>query len=92
VKQSKLRKLLKELREKLEEIPADEDSAAKSLEILKQDIDKALGQLEHPGTGELDHESLQARLREAIDRFEVTHPTLTAIMNNLFNTLSGSGV
>jgi chromosome segregation ATPase len=92
VKQSKLWKLLKELREKLAELQADQDSTEKDLEILKQDIDKAISQLEHSGTGELDHESLQTRLRESIDRFEVTHPTLTAIMNNVFNTLSGSGV
>ena len=92
MKHSKLRKLLKELREKLAEIPADEDSTEKSLEILKKDIDGALEQLEQSGIGEFDHESLQARLREAIDRFEITHPTLTAVMNNIFNTLSGSGV
>jgi septal ring factor EnvC (AmiA/AmiB activator) len=92
VKQSKLQKLLRELKEKLAEIPAAEDPTENSVEILKQDIDKALRLLEHSENGELDHESLRARLRETIDRFEVTHPTLTAIMNNIFNALSGSGV
>jgi chromosome segregation ATPase len=92
VKQSKLQKLLTELRQKLAEIPTAEDSKEESLEILKKDVDRALHQLEHSESGELDHESLRARLRETIDRFEVTHPTLTDIMNNIFNTLSGSGV
>jgi outer membrane PBP1 activator LpoA protein len=92
VKQSELQKLLRELSEKLAEIPAVEDSTENSLELLKQDVDRALHRLEHSQSGELDRESLRARLRETIDRFEATHPTLTAVMNNIFNTLSGSGV
>ena len=94
MKQSKLQKLLTELRQKLGEITTAEDSKEKeeSLEVLKKDVDRALHELEHSEIGELDHESLRARLRETIDRFEVTHPTLTDIMNNIFNTLSGSGV
>ena len=92
MKQRELHKLLIELKQKLAEIQTAEDSTDNSLEILKKDIDRALYQLEHPEAGDLDHESLRARLRETIDRFEVTHPTLTAVMNNIFNTLSGSGV
>jgi chromosome segregation ATPase len=92
VKKNKLQKLLRELRQKLAEIPSVKDSTEDSLEILKKDVDRALRQLEHSETGELDHESLRDRLRESIDYFEVTHPTLTAVINNILNTLAGSGV
>jgi transcriptional regulator NrdR family protein len=88
VKQSDLQKLLSELRQKLDEIPTARDS----LETLKKDIDKALLQLKDSKQGELDHESLRVRLREALNRFEVTHSNLTAVINNILNTLAGSGV
>jgi chromosome segregation ATPase len=88
----KLQELLRELKQKLSEIPTAKDSTKDSLEILKKDIDRALRQLEQSETGELDHESLRARLRQAVDHFEITHPTLTAVINNILNTLAGSGV
>jgi len=92
VKQRELKNLLTELRDKLAELPKSDEESKESLEVLKKDIDRALRQLEHSEAGELDHESLRARLREAIDRFEVIHPTLTAVINNILNTLAGSGV
>ena len=92
MKRNKLQRLLRELKQELSEIPSATDSTEDSLENLEKDIDRVLHQLEQSEPGELDHESLSARLRETVDRFEATHPTLTAIVNNILNTLAGSGV
>jgi len=39
-----------------------------------------------------EHHSVIAELKESAGKFEVRHPELTAIINNVMNTLSGMGI
>jgi len=92
MKHSKIYKHLKELQQEVSKL-LDEDAQTKdSLIVLKKDVDKTLRQLEHSDTGELDHESLGQRLSEYLNHFSIVHPNLAAVINDILNTLSGSGV
>jgi hypothetical protein len=87
-----LQRLLGELRQTLTDILSTENITKAGVEALKKEVEKAIRQLDQTGEQELDQETLRARLKEALSRFEATHPTLTSGINNILNTLSGSGV
>jgi hypothetical protein len=92
MKDSKIYKHLKELQQELNRLIGTDAPTKDALIVLKKDIDKTLRQLEHSDTGELDHESLGQRLSESLNYFSAAHPNLAAVINNILNTLSGSGV
>ncbi len=92
MKRSELYKHLKELQQELTKLLEKDTQTKDALKIFKKDIDKTLRQLEHSDTGELDHESLGQRLSESLNHFSAVHPDLAAVINNILNTLSGSGV
>jgi len=92
MKDSKIYKHLKELQQELNSLIGTDAPTKDALIVLKKDIDKTLRQLEHSDTGELDHESLGQRLSESLNYFSAAHPNLAAVINNILNTLSGSGV
>jgi len=92
MERNKLYKHLKELQQELNKLLEKDTQTKDALKIMKQDIDKTLRQLEHSDTGELDHESLGKRLSESLNHFSAVHPNLAAAINNILNTLSGSGV
>ncbi|PYQ10860.1 MAG: hypothetical protein DMH00_09785 [Acidobacteria bacterium] len=85
------------LREQLERLAADLKRAKSVDEVgrtilheLQQDVQDLLtrsgevsGLQEHP---------IAARLRQGIQHFEMTHPTLVALMEQLVNTLSAMGI
>jgi hypothetical protein len=92
MKDSKIYKHLKELQQELNRLIGTDAPTKDALIVLKKDIDKTLRQLEHSDTGQLDHESLGQRLSESLNYFSAAHPNLAAVINNILNTLSGSGV
>ena len=92
MKHSKIYTHLKELQQELNQLIGTDTPTKDALIVLKKDIDKTLRQLEHPDMGELDHESLGQRLSESLNYFSAAHPNLAAVINNILNTLSGSGV
>jgi hypothetical protein len=92
MKDSKIYKHLKDLQQELNRLIGTDAPTKDALIVLKKDIDKTLRQLEHSDTGELDHESLGQRLSESLNYFSAAHPNLAAVINNILNTLSGSGV
>jgi hypothetical protein len=92
MKDSKIYKHLKELQQELNRLIGTDAPTKDALIVLKKDIDKTLRQLDHSDTGELDHESLGQRLSESLNYFSAAHPNLAAVINNILNTLSGSGV
>jgi hypothetical protein len=88
----RLRKLLRELQDELAGLADAGREPRDPLKRLSEDVETALGQLEAAETGEPDFETLEERLREAQERFVTHHPELAAIIGNVLNTLSGSGV
>ena len=83
-----LQKTLAELRAELTTLEADN-------ETTKNHIEQLVGSLEQHLT-ETPNEANRAALREnvtnTIERFEAEHPRSTLILNQIMNTLSGSGI
>ena len=87
----------RQLREQLERLDADlkrtksvDEAGRTILHKLQQDVQDLLAR-----SGEvpsLHEHPIVARLRQAIQHFEVTHPTLVAVMEQMVNTLSTMGI
>jgi hypothetical protein len=88
MKSKKLDQVLEQARLAIREAGSVDERGRELLEGLDQDIHILLGR-----SGEERHgASIQARLREAISHFEVTHPTLTALLSELSTILSNAGI
>jgi len=73
---------LEKLHAELKQINSDNPKIRK----LADDVDEALAQ-----AGEVSP-ALHRSLQSAAEEFETHHPQLTAIINNLMNSLSGLGI
>jgi hypothetical protein len=82
----KLRDILEQLHSELERTDSVDDKEREILNHLSTDIQKFLD------PDEDDDESLLERLQDAIDHFEVEHPTITAALSQMLNTLSNAGI
>lgn len=78
----KLKNHLKELHQELERINSDDPKLRK----LSKDIQDALSQPD-----EIPH-TLNPSLQHMAEEFEVRHPKLTALINNVMLSLSGLGI
>lgn len=76
----KLKQSLEELRDELKRVGTDDPK----LKSLQEKTDRALKAGEHL--------PLVEELKEATERFEARHPQLTAVMNNVMNSLSNLGI
>ena len=76
--------LLSRLRAELATLEAGDDGAQTRLRTLLDDIE---GQL-----GDHDNEGLTSELKRRIETFEVEHPRVTAILNDVMVTLSNLGI
>lgn len=65
-------------------------SETDSVETLNQLIKKLEQQLSEPELA--DHRGLIDQLQTTISKFEVSHPTITSIVNDLMVKLAGLGV
>ena len=84
-----LQDLLGQLRAELREGPPLDSGARQQLESLARDIERRL----HPDRTEPEVlEALATNLREAIERFEETHPELTAAVNRVADALARLGI
>jgi uncharacterized protein YbgA (DUF1722 family) len=83
-----LQKTLAELRTELATLGKDDDST-------KEHINQLMAMLEQHFSSPANDEQ-RATLREnvssTIERFEAEHPRVTLILNQIMNTLSGSGI
>ena len=87
----------RQLREQLEQLDAhlkrteSVDEAGRAiLHTLQQDVQDLLAR---SGEGaSVQQHPIAVRLRQAIQHFEVTHPTLVASLEQLMNTLSTMGI
>ena len=79
-----LRDLLSRLRAELATLDAGDDGAQMRLRKLLDDIE---GQL-----ADNDDNGLTSELKRRIETFEVEHPRVTAILNDVMVTLSNLGI
>ena len=89
MERKELRATLARLHDELRGARQVDAESRELLETLARDIERAL----HPGGGGADAiEALGARLREAIERFEESHPALTAAVNGVADALARMGI
>lgn len=79
---------LKELLEKLHAEVDGIDSVDEESRQLLHDLEKDINEL----LGHSDRSSVLERLREAVQHFEVTQPTLTAMLSEISTILSNAGI
>lgn len=79
-----LREQLQQLTQALEALPVDAGQRA-SLQRLIADIESQLG-------GPDADDSLVEQVESAVSSFEVEHPRVAAILNNIITTLGNIGV
>jgi hypothetical protein len=81
--------LLKELRKQLDEMVITKPEAKEKVVKLTELIDQAV---EADESETLDPEELRKHLKDSVLYFEVSHPTLTAAISNIINTLNAMGI
>ena len=86
--EQKLHEALLELKARIEELDLNDAEARRKLQTLVENIQS---RIDRPGDAEESH-TLVENLREAVEHFEVEHPTLTAVLNDLMMTLSNMGI
>jgi hypothetical protein len=81
--------LLIELRKQLDEMvitkPEAKEKVLKLTELIDQTVDAG-------ESGPADPAELNYHLKDSVLYFEVSHPTLTATINNIINTLNAMGI
>jgi phosphoglycerate-specific signal transduction histidine kinase len=85
----KLRTTVSELEQVLRGIKSLDKESRQALEQAVQEIRAALQQ---ETQSEADRQSLVERLRESVERFESTHPSLTAVLGRLIDGLAQMGI
>ncbi|HXK22752.1 MAG TPA: DUF4404 family protein [Myxococcota bacterium] len=89
MEERQLQEMLARLRAELRDGPPLDSGAREQLEALARDIEHRL----HPDRTEPEaFEALANNLREAIERFEETHPALTAAVNRVADALARMGI
>lgn len=79
-----LTELLRKLHNELDDIKDVDEKSLQLLRDLEKDIDDVLERS--------DQDSIVERLREAIREFEVTHPSITAMLSEISNILNNAGI
>lgn len=84
----KLKTLLEKLNTELESVDKVDEVGLSMLRDLGKDIDELIARADD----DLSDLSLAERLDEAVRKFEVTHPTLTAMLSEMSKILSNAGI
>ena len=79
-----LEKLLEKLHAELEKVDHMDEDGMKLLRGIEKDINELLHQT--------DRDTLVGRLQEAIEKFEVSHPTLTTMLSEISSILNIAGI
>lgn len=82
----KLNELLEQLHDELEKNQSVDEEGREMLVHLNADIRKYIDPAED------DDETIFNRIQDAIDRFEVEHPVITAALSQILNSLSNAGI
>ena len=82
----KLPELLQQLHDELERTESLDEKGREMLVHLDADIKKFIDPAEE------DDDTIFERIQDAIDRFEVEHPVITAALSQILNSLSNAGI
>lgn len=85
-----LHAMLEKLHTELANADTLDEASMRLLQDLRDDIQEVLHQSEEDQTGR--YRSIRRRLTEAIEHFEVSHPTLTANMSQVIDGLGQMGI
>ncbi len=85
---SELHEPLERLRTEIKKLGEDDEAIKQRMKGLVADLER---KLESSGE-DSEHESLVESLRENVERFEVEHPRLTAVLNQVMVSLSNMGI
>lgn len=83
-----LTQLLEQLRHELSSAQAVDDKGRELLRALNADIQNLLDRSDDAES----NDKLLDRLQDTIDHFETSHPTLTAALSQMLNSLSNAGI
>jgi hypothetical protein len=86
----KLRKMLEQLRDEIENAGKVDEKGR----VLLREVDEQIRELlvRSEGSALIPKPTLQRGLQDAVRHFEVTHPELTAALSRLLETLSNAGI
>jgi hypothetical protein len=85
----KLRSTISELEQELRGTKTIDNESRRMLEQAVQEIRAALHEEGRPAG---DRQSLIERLQDSVDRFQSTHPSLTAVLGRLIDGLAQMGI
>ncbi len=86
---SELHEPLERLRAEIKKLGEDDDAIKRRMKRLVADLEH---KLESSGEDSEHEPQLVENLRENVERFEVEHPRLTAVLNQVMVTLSNMGI
>jgi Domain of unknown function (DUF4404) len=84
-----------ELKNTIAELRTELASLSPRDEAAKNHIEQLIGNLEqhlNDPTNDVSRATLRENFSSTIERFEAEHPRVTLILNQIMNTLSGSGI
>lgn len=84
----KIKNLLEQLRNELETVEQVDDDGLAMLRKLDKDINELISRTDD----DLSDLSITERLDEAVRKFEISHPTLTAMLSEISKILSNAGI
>jgi hypothetical protein len=82
----KLDVLLKQVHAELQKIDKVDADSLKLLQDLEQDVQSLLKK------AEVETPSILERMQDAVEQFEVEHPTLTTLLSEVSTILSNAGI
>jgi len=88
----KLRETLAELEAELDSLESLDEPTRAVLFAAKQDIEQTLAEHQDPADWDWDPQTVVDNLSEATQEFEVSHPTLTGIVQRVINALTQLGI
>lgn len=80
--------LLDKVHAELQQVDHVDEDSRKRLQDLEQDIRDLLAQANEDGA----ESSVLQRMKQAIEDFEVTYPTLTAMLSEISKILNNAGI
>lgn len=82
----KLDELLEQVHAELQKVEKVDDESLKLLQELEQDVQSLLKK------SDVETPSVLERMQKVVERFEVDHPALTALISELSTVLSNAGI
>lgn len=86
--QQKLNDVIQELKSQIASLEVSDAQAKQKLQSLVDGLEEKL----RSPKDETHHHSLVEEVRDSVGHFEVEHPRITAILNDLMMTLSNMGI